>query len=127
MDTIQKEYGWTDDVVLGLPLSRAVQARDAIYIRTQLEMHARHREIEWEVKHLASMMVQTTLSEKSDWKKGAIKNIFGWDMDAQPKEAEENVSQLTSEEEIEKMWAEGAKKAAEDNLHKGSFATARLG
>lgn len=129
IDLIQHEYGWLDEQVLALPLSRAVQIRDAIYLRNQVEMHARHREIEWEVKHLASVIVQTTLSEDSKWKKGYLKNIFDWDMDRKPEEdsRSETENELTSDEVIEKMWSEGAKKAMEDNLQKQSFGNTRLG
>lgn len=130
IDVIQHEYGWLDEQVLALPLSRAVQIRDAIFLRNQVEMHARHREIEWEVKHLATVIVQTTLSEDSKWKSGYLKNIFDWDMDRKLEESDstpESGVELTSDEAIEKMWAEGAQKAMETNLQKPSFGSTRLG
>lgn len=66
MDVIAAQYGWSNDQILNLHLTRLNQVRDAIYIRQYTEMQNRHREIEWQTKTLASFIVSVSpVSDKS--------------------------------------------------------------
>lgn len=126
IDTIQHEYGWSDEQVLNLPLPRLNQIRDAIFMRSQAVMFNRHREIEWIAKHVSTIIVSSAQADQKG-KESVLKIISQWDMDAKAPNADtESGNGQMSEADIEAMWAEGAEHAMRSNMAKPSFGSTRL-
>lgn len=101
-----------------------------MFIRTQADMYTRHMEIEWAVKQVAATIVRATPTEDKNWSRDTIREIMELDMDHIPEAKTapdaEVVNTAVSEEDIERMWAEGAVQAAENNQSKGSLASLRF-
>lgn len=65
IDKIQHAYGWTDDVILDLTLSRAVQMQEAINQREEIRHWEALKVTEWQVQSLAAMIANTVEDKKA--------------------------------------------------------------
>ena len=63
-DKIQHAYGWTDDVILDLPLKRAIQIREAIDQREEFRRWEDHKVTEWLAISLSSIIANTPQEPK---------------------------------------------------------------
>lgn len=60
VDLVQSQYGWTDPVVLSLPLHRVLQMVEVIKQRQAQEMELQSKLVEWQTKNLATYVVLTS-------------------------------------------------------------------
>ena len=64
MDKIQHAYGWTDDVVLNLTLARAVQMKEAIEQREEIDRFHWRTMIDWHAKAINLINSNTVETEE---------------------------------------------------------------
>lgn len=65
VDKVQHAYGWTDDYILDLRVSRMVQIQEAIFQREEIKHWEDLKVVEWQVRSLASMIANTIEDDKA--------------------------------------------------------------
>lgn len=65
VDTIQHAYGWTDEYVLNLPLSRVVQIKEAIEQREDFARYYSNRITEWHAYAINTILANSADSKEA--------------------------------------------------------------
>lgn len=65
IDKIQHAYGWDDETVLNLRLARAVQIKEAIDQRQEIDHWQSLKVIEWQTRSISAMVANTVENDKA--------------------------------------------------------------